>query len=241
MNKAKTPTLSVIIPILNEERTIGSIIEIIRSWGKASEIIVVDDGSTDKSLAALVQFKKFVRIISYGVNRGKGYALYRGIIESHGDLIMFFDGDVVGVTHKDLDAMLRPMVSERADMVLGVARFWGAGSFEPFNDITGQRIVWRKNILAIAEKMKTVGYGVELYLNELHKDKRVVSVRLPHVFILGKLEKQNIPDAMLSYVGEAKELIAQFIVGQAKDITPQTKRVLRTLQKYLVSALDFFQ
>lgn len=238
---ARKPTLSVVIPILNEERTIGSIVEVIRTWGKANEIIVVDDGSKDNSLAALRHFRSHIRVITYGANRGKGYAMYRGVVESSGDMIMFFDGDVVGLTHKDLDAMLRPMMQNRADMTLGVARFWGAGSFEPFNDITGQRIIWRKNIVSIAEKMKTVGYGVELYLNELHKNKRVVSVRLPHVFILGKLEKQNIPDAMLSYIGEARELIAQFVVGQAKDITPQTKKVLRTLQSYLVSALEFFK
>ncbi len=233
--------LSVIIPILNEERTIGSIIEIFRTWGKAIEIIVVDDGSTDRSLQALHQFGKTIRVISYGTNRGKGYALSRGIVESHGELIMFFDGDVVGLTHRDLDAMIYPMLTEKADMTLGVARFWGAGSFEPFNDITGLRVLWRKNIIEFVGKIQKLGYGVELYVNDLHKNKSVVSVRLPHVFILGKLEKQNIPDAMLSYIGEASELLSQFVVSHAKDITPSTKRVLRTLQMYLLSAVEIFR
>lgn len=241
MTNANQPSLSVIIPIWNEERTVGSIVEIIRTWGKASEIVVVDDGSTDKSLAALAHFRNSIRVITYGKNRGKGYAMYRGVVASTGEAIMFFDGDVVGVTHKDLDAMLAPIRAGRADMVLGVARFWSAGSFEPFNDITGQRIVYRKHIIDDIEKIKHIGYGVELYLNELHKHKRVVSIRLPHVFILGKLEKQKIPDAMVSTIVETKELITQFIMGQAKDLPPPTKRFLRTVQMYLMNALEFFK
>lgn len=233
--------LSVIIPVYNEERTVSSIVEIVRTWGRADEIILVNDGSTDATLAALVQFKKSIKLITYKTNRGKGYALARAITESSGEILLFLDGDVVGLTHTDLDAMLKPMTARRAEMVLGLARFWNAGGFEPFNEITGERVVFKRNVVKYIEQMKDVGYGVELLLNDLHKNKKVISVRLPHVFILGKLEKQSVPDALLTYIKEARELVTQAVRQQTGELTPQAKGVFRDIARYLKQALDYFQ
>ncbi len=233
--------LSVIIPVYNEERTVSSIVEIVRSWGKAEEIILVNDGSTDQSLAALVQFKPSIKLITYQTNRGKGYALARAIAESSGEVLMFLDADLVGLTHVDLEAMLKPLAAGRAEMVLGLARFWNAGGFEPFNEITGERVLLRRNVAGHLKRMKKVGYGVELLLNDLHKKKKVVSVRLPHVFILGKLEKQSVPAAMLTYIKEARELLAQTVRQQTDELTPQAKRLLAGIAHYLKQALEYFQ
>lgn len=232
--------ISVIIPVYNEERTISHIIEIFRTWGKAFEIIIVNDGSTDHTLGALSQFGKTITVISYKTNRGKGYAMRQGILKSTGDILFFFDGDVVGVTHRDLDALLRPIVQKKADMVLGAARFWSVGSFEPFNDVTGLRVVLRKNIINVVDSLTHIGYGVELFLNDLHKDKRVVTVKLSHVYILRKWEKQTAPDAIHSFVIESRDLLSQFIIQQATSLPPKTMRVLRLLQRYLGGMLDSF-
>lgn len=236
----KELTLSVIIPVYNEERTVSSIIEIVRTWGKASEIIVVNDGSTDKTDAALKQFKDAILLISYKTNRGKGFALARGIEEGTGEMLMFLDGDVVGLTHKDLDAMMRPVLSGKADMVIGVARFWTMGPFTPFDDLSGERVVLRKYVMPLTVKMKYVGYGVELLLNEFFKNKRIIRVRLPHVFILRKIEKQSAPEAALSFVKEARELIAEVVRQQTTELTPQAKRIYRAIQLYLKQALYYF-
>lgn len=233
-------SVSVIIPIYNEERTIASIVEIVRTWGKANEIIIVNDGSTDKTDTALAQFKNTVTLLSYKTNRGKGYALFRGIEESTGEILMFLDGDVVGLTHKDLDAMLRPVFSGKADMVIGVARFWTMGSFAPFDDLSGERVVLRRHIMSSISKMKYVGYGVELLLNELLKNKRIVRVRLSHVFILRKIEKQSVPDAALSFVKEARELIGEVVRQQTNDLTPQAKHIYSAITQYLHQAIDYF-
>lgn len=235
------PGLSVIIPVYNEERTISSILEIVRTWGRASEIIVVDDGSTDKTLMALKQFRRFISLVHYKINRGKGFALARGIEQSTGDMLMFLDGDVVGLTHKDLDAMVRPVISNQADMVIGVARFWTIGSFTPFDDLSGERVVLRKYVIPLVKKMRYVGYGVELLLNEFFKNKRITRVRLPHVFILRKIEKQSVPDAALSFVKEARELIAEVVRQQTTELTPQAKRIYRAIQNYLIQAVEYLQ
>lgn len=237
--------ISVIIPVFNEERTISSIIEIIRSWGQAKEIIVVDDGSTDRTASALKQFQKYICLIRYKHNHGKGYAAAQGIMKSSGDILLFLDGDMVGLTHKDLRALVAPVVRGKADMVLGLARFWSAGwrknTFSPFDEITGERVVLRKHVMPFVSNIAASGYGMELLLNDVHKDKQVISVKLPHVFVLGKLDKQSVPDAIAAYVKEAGELMAQVLRQQAGDISPNVKRIFVGIQNYLKQALDYFQ
>ena len=125
----KSPSISIIIPAYNEERTISSIVEVTRAWDKASEVIAVNDGSTDQTRQALRQFKTGVRVISYAKNHGKGYAMARGIAAATSDLLMFLDGDITGLSHNDLDAMAAPITDGKADMVIGISRFWGIGSF----------------------------------------------------------------------------------------------------------------
>ncbi len=138
--------------------------------------------------------------------------------------------------------MLAPVLSGKSDMVIGVAQFWNAGSFEPFNDLSGERVLLRKNVLHHLHLMKNIGYGVELLLNDLHKTKRVLSVRLPYVNILKKLEKQSVPQATRSFIKEARELVAQLVRQQTSDLmTPQTRRLYVVISKYLKQAFGYFQ
>ncbi len=237
----KAPTLSVIIPVYNEERTISSIVEIALAWGVAQEVIVVNDGSTDHTLGALRQFGTTIRVLSYTKNQGKGYAMARGIEAAGSDLLMFLDGDITGLSRRDLDAMMAPLRNGNADMVIGVARFWGVGSFEPFNDVSGQRVLRRATLLPHLKALRVADRGAEFLINDIHKTKCIVSVRLPHVFILGKMDKQPAPAAMLEYVKEAREFLVTIVKIQSKDLTPQAKRVFRVAQNYIKQALIYLQ
>lgn len=92
--------LSVIIPAYNEEsrlnRTLGSMWRALRRRFTDFEIIVVDDGSTDRTAAVVRDFSTDhpeVRLISYPENRGKGFAVRRGILASRGRHVLFSDAD----------------------------------------------------------------------------------------------------------------------------------------------------
>lgn len=231
-------SISVIIPAFNEERTLSSVVEIVRSWGKAVDIFVVDDGSTDQTSKSVRQFVPDIHLIRHTKNQGKAAAMVDGIVKSSGDIVMFLDADTVGLTHRDLDLMIGPVIKGSADMVLGAARFWSAGKFEPFNSLTGQRVMLRKHIVPHVAAMRGLGYGVELFLNKKHEGLRVKTVRLPHVFILGKLDKQTLPDAFITYIKEIRELLLQLLTQYADEIGPHAKRIVKEVVRYTLRIID---
>ncbi len=89
--------LSVIIPVLNEEKTIKKILDKVLGLKNIYEIIVVNDGSTDKTLQILENIKKTslrLHIISHNSNKGKGSAIRTGIKNVRGDFLIIQDADL---------------------------------------------------------------------------------------------------------------------------------------------------
>ena len=91
-------TLSVVIPAYNEERFIGTLLQQIRAvdlgpLGIEKEIIVVDDGSTDRTSEVVSGFPE-VRLHRQSVNGGKGKAVRQGIAMATGELLIIQDADL---------------------------------------------------------------------------------------------------------------------------------------------------
>jgi dolichol-phosphate mannosyltransferase len=94
-------SLSVIIPVFNQQKKITHSIKAIKQavelWFSNYELIIVNDGSTDNTLTFLKGISltdERIHILSYTPNRGKGYAVRQGVLHSHGDVVMFLDGDL---------------------------------------------------------------------------------------------------------------------------------------------------
>lgn len=231
-------SISVIIAAYNEERTLSSIVEIVRSWGQAAEIIIVDDGSADKTVQSVRQFVPDIILVRHKTNQGKAAAIVDGVQKSTGEILLLLDADTIGLTHRDLDRMTAPVRDGKCDMVLGQARFWSAGKFEPFNNLTGQRVILRKHLEPELPRMRELGYGMELFINKLHQSKNVMTVKLPYVFILGKFDKQSKPDALLSYVKEIKDLLMQLLTQYADEIGPHAKRIFKEIISIIMRIID---
>lgn len=118
------PSISVIIPAHNEAPTIASIVRLTAAEVPGAEVVVVDDGSIDKT--ANVAANAGARVIRLDVNGGKGAALQRGIRESSGEILVFIDGD--GQDSPAEIPLLIGAMSPGVDLVLG-SRF--LGNFRP--------------------------------------------------------------------------------------------------------------
>ena len=107
--------VSVVIPAYNEAGTIGTVIE--KAMKYADEIIVVDDGSTDKT--GEIAAKKGAKVIRHKENRGYIEALRTGFKVATGDIIVTLDADGQH-SPEEIPRIIKPILEKKADLVLGV-------------------------------------------------------------------------------------------------------------------------
>ena len=95
------PDLSIIIPSFNEEQrlpdTLRKIAAYVRERRPDTEVIVVDDGSTDKTATVARSYQAripLLRVLSNGTNRGKGFSVRHGSLEARGNIVLFTDADL---------------------------------------------------------------------------------------------------------------------------------------------------
>jgi glycosyltransferase involved in cell wall biosynthesis len=133
--------LSVVVPMRNEEHTVGTVIcrlkAVLESSGYRYEVLVVDDFSSDLSVEAVQQHE--VQVFKLSQHMGKGFALRVGFAKAKGDLIATIDSDGSHLP-EELPLLLLPIAQGRADLVIG-SRFMnnGEGTTKKINKI-GNRL-----------------------------------------------------------------------------------------------------
>lgn len=119
MNKS----LSVIMPIFNEEKTVEQALIMVLKRPEVYEIIVIDDGSTDCSREVVKNLRnKKIKIISHKKNMGKGSAIRTGIESAHGKYLIIQDGDLEYYP-SDYPKLLKLLDDQQYDFVMGTR--WG--------------------------------------------------------------------------------------------------------------------
>lgn len=122
-------TLSVVIPVYNEEKTIIDTYEAVKkagSEGLQKEIIIIDDGSSDNTAQVIQDLEKkhdhkkdsTLKIILSPKNEGKGAAMKKGLIASTGDIVIVQDADLE-YDPAEFPIMLEPFIKNKADVVYG--------------------------------------------------------------------------------------------------------------------------
>jgi len=120
---AKPIELSIIVPSYNEElrlpASLGRIAAYVAASGRPTEVLVVDDGSKDRTVAVATAFADRIpnlRVLKNGENRGKGYSVRHGMLEARGKTVLFTDADL-SAPIAEADKLLAAM--DRYDVAIG--------------------------------------------------------------------------------------------------------------------------
>jgi len=131
------PYLSVVIPAYNEQerlkRFIPGIVEFLQAKGKPFEIVVVNDGSKDDTAPVARELSRtfpMLRLIDLNPNRGKGGAVKAGMLDAHGEYVLFTDADQ-STPIDEVDKLLAKMERDGYDMAIGSRSMPGARVEQP--------------------------------------------------------------------------------------------------------------
>ena len=187
-------SVTAIIPAYNEEQTIAGVINCVIGVDKIQEVIVVSDGSTDRT--AEIARGCGAAVIELEENVGKGGAIKAGLSECQSNIILFLDADLIGLTEKHVQDLIAPVLENRADMTIGIFKNGRmvtdlAQKVTPY--LSGQRAI-KKSIIEKIPNIDITRYGVEVALTKYLKNfsAHVVEVELPDMTHVTKEEKLGI-------------------------------------------------
>lgn len=198
--------ISIIIPVYNEEKTIGAILDKVLSVelpeGMTREVIVVNDGSRDQTAEVLNRYndRQDVKIF-HQANQGKTAALVRGIAEATGDILLIQDADLE-YDPNEYSKLLDPILMNRADVVYG-SRFKGVIRnmlfinrlanmvsnivftllyFYPLTDINTCFKVFRREVLrGIVIKSKHFEFETEITAKVVNRGYKIFEVPIEYI------------------------------------------------------------
>jgi glycosyltransferase involved in cell wall biosynthesis len=197
--------LSIIIPVYNEEKTIGEMLANVLSvslpeWTK--EIIVVDDGSTDGTRNILKTWEKKARVIYKDKNEGKGSALTLGFHKATGDIVLIQDADLE-YSPSDYPVLLSPFEHPHVDVVYG-SRFLGPHLSTMFVYAQGNKFVTFVTNILFNTNITDMETGYKVFRRSVLKDITIRSKRFdvePEFTVKMLKNGHQIYEVPISYFG----------------------------------------
>jgi len=183
---------AIIVPAYNEEKNITGILSVLKQFREIYEILVVNDGSSDKT--SDIAIANGFRVLELKQNMGKSYAMWMGLKNTKAPVILFLDADLIGIKPEYIKNLIVPVCEDKADMTLGIFTS-GRGitdlaqKLAPF--LTGQRASKRWILESLPQEFWTSGFGIEIALTRFAKDNslRLLDVRLHNATHAMKEEK----------------------------------------------------
>ena len=149
--------ISIILPMYNEEQTIGKVLRNLPR-DKSIEIIVVDDHSKDNSLKEIERINENneIKVIKHNKNRGYGAAIVTGINNAQGEVLVTMDSDGQHSPY-DILAMIKPILNDEADYTIG-SRYLGSYFYKlPVSTRLGEILI---------EKLIQIFFGKKIMNNQ---------------------------------------------------------------------------
>ncbi len=168
-SQPRKPLVAAIVPAFKEEQNIATILDVLRRTDILNEIILVDDGSPDRTAEIMQEFAKDdprMRVIRHETNQGKGQAIFTGWAATTAPYIILLDADLKNLQPEQVAALIEPVIQHRADMTIGL--FLGGHLHTDFAHwttpfLTGQRGL-RSDLLKHVSREASAGYGLEVAL-----------------------------------------------------------------------------
>lgn len=232
---------SIIIPAYNEGRRFEKVVSEALKIPAASEVVFVDDGSTDDTEESARMFateKKFV-YVRHKKNKGKGAALKTGLKKARNEIVLFLDADLMNITAAKILKIARPVLNDEVDLSRGSFRRKRGRVTEYavkpmmkilFPDmyfeqpISGQ-ICAKKNFLANINFESKYGVDIGILFDAIEASQRIVEVDI------GKLShKANSEEN----IAEMSRQVLETMIKKAGLIQHKYKLVVFTLDNTLV-------
>ena len=164
--------IGAVIPAWNEEQDISPVLNTVGQVNWLSEIVVIDDGSIDNTLAVAQECAdQFAHMVvgQMPENKGKGAAMLTGVraLDAEIEAVIFLDADLYGFTGEHLAKLRDPIVSQHCDMTVAGFRKgrWRTDLSQWFTpNLSGQRCLPRKAAEQALIPLADSGYGVEIGL-----------------------------------------------------------------------------
>lgn len=192
-------TVDAIIPALNEERTVGSVVRAVLASSAVRGVIVVDDGSTDRTTA--VAEEAGARVLRHATRQGKGATLATGVAASDADAFLFLDADLFRLTPAHVAQIVGPVAAGERAMVIGLrdhGMLEGLVAHLPL--VSGQRAMRREVFTAVPPALLR-GYGAEISFNAACRYRKFPYgvVRLKDLAVRRKFDKVGLRRALWQY------------------------------------------
>lgn len=172
-------SITVIIAAYNEEKTIEQVLTQVKQVDIIDNIIVVSDGSIDKT--AEISRRMGVQVIELAQNVGKGGALRRGVDICKSDIILLLDADLLGLTTKHIEDLLYPVIEKQVDMTIGIFNK-GRLSTDLAQRVTpylsGQRAI-RRYIIENISNIDITRYGIEAAMTKYVRENKINTKKIP--------------------------------------------------------------
>jgi glycosyltransferase involved in cell wall biosynthesis len=176
--RKELPKVTCIIPAFNEEKTIGNVLETVAASPLINEIIVIDDGSTDKTANKAAEKIPLDKVIKHKKNRGKADALITGAKAAKNPILFFCDADLIGLKKAHLKELIEPVTKGEVRMVVGAQEYMntfkesrayqkllesarGESALDEFTKgLGGEKVIFKTDFLS-TPNIKNSRYGVE--------------------------------------------------------------------------------
>ena len=196
--------ISIVIPVYNEEKTVQETIAKVSQIPFEKEILVIDDGSTDKTAEILHSLQEgSLILLRHEQNKGKGAALRTGFSRASGEIIIIQDADLE-YNPEDYPALLRPILEGKADVVYGSRFLGGPHRVLFFWHYAGNRFLTLLSNILSNLNLSDMETGYKVFKKEVLNQIKLKSNRFgfePEFTIKIAKKKMRVYEVPISYYG----------------------------------------